>query len=110
MQVKFAYLQIDNNIGERSLFPIIAFPEDILSQRDMAKTKVKEQQKDFFNFCLILKNQQQPGVKYIERLDFLIQSLNIKLDDEFLVHVLKFYSVVKPDKHLSSFHPYFRPA
>jgi hypothetical protein len=108
MQVKFAYLQIDNNIGERSLFPIIAYPEDIISQRDMAKAKVKEQ-KDFFNFYLALKNQQ-PEVRYIERLDFLIQSLNIKLDDEFLVHALKFYSVVKPAKHLSSFHPYFRPA
>jgi hypothetical protein len=48
-------------------------------------------------------------VRYIERLDFLIQSLNIKLDDEFLVHVLKFYSEVKQPKHLSSFHPYFRP-
>lgn len=55
MQVKFAYLQIDKNIGERSLFPIIAYPEDILSQRDMVKGKVKDQ-KDFFNFYLMLKN------------------------------------------------------
>jgi hypothetical protein len=33
----------------------MAYPEDILSQRDMTKAKVKEQ-KDFFNFYLALKN------------------------------------------------------
>ena len=70
-------MQIDNQTSFKTIYPVILSPKII--QKNIAKRK----KLSFFDFSLTLKTDI-PNVLYIESFEFLIQTIVLKCDDEFL--------------------------
>ena len=91
---------MDNNISSdgRQLFPIVLCPKEILQRR-----------KDFFNAHVSIK--QNNGSSYINKLEFLLQSAVLKMDDELIGWLGKFAEVIaqKTGRNLTQRHRIFKP-
>lgn len=63
MQLKIGYVQIDNNISAKPLFPVIMYPKELVKKRDKALEMKKKQSvenerleiKEFFNMHISTK-------------------------------------------------------
>ena len=83
-------------------------PKDILSKNELNNLKTKdnklyektmEKKKDFFNcYFSIRKNAGQ--VLFIEKVEFLLQTMSILIDDEFIGFVIKFWGTISESFHL----------
>lgn len=101
-------MQIDKNIGQKMIFPIILYPKELVKRRDAEKQKrlqeknpkKKEQilNKDFFNAYISIK-QDIPNVLFFEKIDFLIQTMVLQMDDELIGFFFKFTSNITDQLH-----------
>ena len=77
----------------------ILYPKDILSRKELQKNSLNEKKKpdqqiqDFFNSHVRIQVDNE-SVLIIEEAEFLLQSVVIKLDDEFLGYLFKFVQSV----------------
>jgi hypothetical protein len=70
------------------------YPIDICSKREQAlRKKSSAEQKDFFNAHISLRTDL-PNALFIDKAEFLIQSMIVQTDDELLGYVYRFYSSV----------------
>jgi len=124
VQLKLDYFQVDNNINEKQIFPVILYPKELVRkkqkvkqdkiQRDSKKEEEKkgetpDETKEFFNSYLCLRNKFK-NVIFIEKIDFLFQTMVLKMDDELLGFVMKFATTLTEELHtnLTGVHEVFR--
>ena len=111
MQLKVEYFQIDNNISEKALFPVILYPKELLKRKERLKkekiqrfssrekkeeSKVREEgkeQKEFFNLYLSMRNEFKK-VLFIEKIEFLVQTMVLQMDDELIGFIFKFTNCI----------------
>ena len=77
---------MDNNINTdgKAMYPYVMYPKEVLNpqvserQRQFSKFKQKRfMRRDFFNLHVCIKNQEETGLLFIQRIEFLLQSLVI---------------------------------
>ena len=117
VQLKIGYAQIDNNIINKPLFPVIMYPKELINKRDKALEKKKKHPaetveveiKEFFNMHFTTK-LDVTEVLFIEEIDFLVQTIVLQTDDEFLSYVYRFSYDITDMLHttLTGVHPIFK--
>lgn len=117
MQLKIGYVQIDNNISTKPLFQVIMYPKELVKKRDKALELRKKQStendvveiKEFFNMHISTR-LDETQVLFIEEIDFLVQSIVLQLDDEFIGYIFRFISEITDLLHtnLTGVHDIFK--
>ena len=73
-------MQVDNNISNKQLFPIIVYPKILVKKRDQQKKNSAQKKqtsneeieiKDFFNSHFIMR-KDIPDVIFFEQIEFLV--------------------------------------
>jgi len=125
-QFKIQYAQMDNNIGFKQIYPILLYPKEILKRRDQKKLekeekikkaaekkkkegKAKEVIKEFFNLYINMR-KDIPNVLFFEKIDFLLQTIVLKMDDEVIGFIFKFTSQLTEllNTSITGRHPIFK--
>lgn len=85
VQLKVMYFQMDNNISDKVLFPIIMYPKELvrgrarlkrekmmqLKKNQDNKKKEKQQNKEFFNLLATVRNDFS-NVIFFDNIEFLV--------------------------------------
>ena len=79
LQLRVAYFQLDNNIDSdgRQVFPYVIYPKERGSQ-------------SFFNALVKLKENENGAPPLIEKVEFLLQSAVLQMDDELIGWMSRF--------------------
>lgn len=101
VQLRIGYAQMDNNIANKPLFPVIMFPKELVKKRDKALEKRKKQPteneslevKEFFNVHFTTR-LEETQVLFIEEIEFLVQTIVLQMDDEFIGYIFRFSSEI----------------
>lgn len=71
---------------------MVAYPKELYMKRDMVKVKKQEddvQIKEFFNMH-IMTRVDSSQVLFVEEIEFLLQTLVLQIDDEFIGYIYRF--------------------
>ena len=83
-QLKVGELQLDNQLAYRVPYPVIVQSTALKKQHEASTRRLA-----FFDIALILRTNVS-AVYYFELVDCLIQTMDVKLDDEVLSFVIDF--------------------
>lgn len=115
-QLRIAHLQVDNNIHTegRHHFPHVLYPKE-LSGRAVESASAQHQhralqRKGFFNAQVRMRQSEHDDTAVIHKVEFLLQSAVLQMDDELIVWIVRFVECVGANSgsHLSSVHPVFK--
>lgn len=122
-QIHIGYLQMDNNAG--TIFPIIMWPKDIQlealikeqkekhePQKEEAKKPPAKPLKPLFNAVVtIKKGVPDSQVIFFHQVKWLLQTLIVQIDDEFIGYLVKFFDDVTSvmETGYTQVHPVFLP-
>lgn len=112
LQLHLWYMQVDNNAG--SIFPTILWPK-VLPEAFKSKEAKKKQtepseEKALLNFLVqIKKSEPENRVIYFKHVAWLLQTLILQVDDEFISYLLRFFDEISNvvDTSLTQVHPAF---
>jgi hypothetical protein len=117
VQLKIGYAQIDNNIAHKPLFPVLMFPKELVKKRDQVLEKRKKQPaerenveiKEFFNAHFTTRMEEKE-VYFFEEVAFLVQSIVLQFDDEFIGYIFRFSSEITDLLHtnITGIHEIFK--
>jgi len=115
VQLRIGYAQIDNNISAKPMFQAIMFPKELFMKRDKALQSKKASQpsseeasleiKEFFNMHITTR-LDDPEVLFFEEIDFLVQTIVLQMDDEFIGYIYRFTDSL--NTNITSMHDIFR--
>ena len=105
MQIKFKYLEVDNQISPFTNFPIIISP---IYENDMNKNNAP----DFFNATYSSEDNIKENIFKILELRFLIQSFYLNLESNLVSAVLNLVKniTIYLQTYLTEIHPLYLPA
>lgn len=112
VQLRVGYFQVDNSITSesRQLFPFVLYPKEVRSRAQLRESGAGNQRpsKPFFNAHLRLK-QSSSDTMLIDRIEFLLQSAVLQMDDELIGWVIKFAECLSSNlrANLSGVHQIF---
>jgi len=92
-EMQISYLQIDNQSEFDPIYPVLLKPKEIKPEEDSSHSSRGTIAKPVYQMSLHLRKGIQ-RVVYLELIDFLLQTLVIKLEYSHIILVSKFVSVV----------------
>jgi len=116
IQLRISDFQVDNNINTdgKALFPYMMYPKEVLNpkqsqrMRSLSKFKQKKQmRRDFFNMHICIKNQPDNDLVFFQRIEFLLQSVVLQMDEDLLGWIFRFVECFASTlgKNITGVHP-----
>ena len=84
------------------MFPISMYPKEIISRREIIKkhghnkAKLDEalSKQDFFNLIIYIVTDTPHEVVFVEKCEFLMQSIVLQIEDEIIGYILRYYESI----------------
>jgi hypothetical protein len=86
---------------------VVAYPKELYMKRDKVKVKKQDDDieiKEFFNMHIMTKLDSSQ-VLFVEEIEFLLQTLVLQIDDEFIGYIYRFTEAL--NTNITSVHDIF---